>query len=135
MDSVDAVIAGDGDGDDDVGVVGGVGERVGVEPLAPLCLSQGLLPLLGMLPRRNRQMQLTLENLMGQAVMTKETEEMRTPGLGPWRLVQGGALELDVVDSAMIVPDVAKRIHEADLVEDPMPMLMAISRWMASGRS
>ena len=34
----------------------------------------------------------------------------------------------------MMVSDVGKRIPEADVVEDPMPMLMAVSRWCQEGR-
>ena len=42
--------------------------------------------------------------------------------------------EGDRIDPAMMVPDVAKRIHEAGLVEDTLPMSMAISRWRREGR-
>ena len=71
---------------------------------------------------------------MRQTVRTMSTEAMKTTGLWARRLEQDAVLELDVVEPEMLEPDVARCIHEADVVEGPMPMLMAISRWRREGR-
>ena len=71
---------------------------MGVEPLAPLCLSQGQLPLFEMPPRRNRQRQLTMENPMRLFATTMPMQEVKMTGLGAWRLVEDEVLELDVVE-------------------------------------
>ena len=61
---------------------------MGLEPFAPSWPPQlmGMLPLLGTPPRK--QMQLTLENLMRQAVRTMPTQESKMPSLRARRLVK-----------------------------------------------
>ena len=102
---------------------------MGVEPSAPFWPPPllGMLPLLGTL-RRNRQMRLTLENLMRQAVMTKETKARLMPSLGARRLEQDAVLEFDVAKPETLEPDVARCIHEADKVEGLNLMSKAMSR-------
>ena len=85
----------------------------------------GMLPLPGTL-RRNKQMRLTLENLMRQTVKMMSTEAMKTTCLWARRLEQDPVLEFDVVEPEMLEPDVTRCIHEGDVVEGPVPMLMVI---------
>ena len=101
---------------------------MGAEPFAPPWPPplMGMLSLLGTPPPK--QMQLTLENLMRQTVMIKKMEEKPMPNLGASRLVEVEVVEFDVAESVMPEDVVATRIREADVVEGPMQMSMAISR-------
>ena len=54
---------------------------------------------------------------MRQAVRTMPTQEVKMPGLWARRLVEDEVVELDVVEPEMLEPDVARCIHEADVVE------------------
>ena len=100
---------------------------MGVEPLAPSWppLLMGSLLLLGTPPRKQM---LTLENLMRQAVRTKETKGMSMPSLWARRLAEDEVVELDVVESVMPEDVVVNRIYEADPAEDRMAMSKAMSK-------
>ena len=55
------------------------------------------------------------------------TRQVKIPGLWARRLDEDLVLELDVVEPEMLEADVAKRIHEADVVEGGMLMSMSMA--------
>ena len=101
---------------------------MGSEPLAPSWPPplMGMLPLLGTPPRK--QMQLTLENSMRQAVRTMPTQESKMPSLWARRLAEDEVVELNVIESVMPEDVVVNCIYEADLVEGRMVMSKAMSK-------
>ena len=65
---------------------------------------------------------------MRQCARMMSTEAMKTTGLWARRLEQDAVLELDVVEPETLEPDVAKCIHEPDVVEGRMAMSKAMSK-------